>query len=332
MGMHQFSIYGVLWMVGTLLTLTSCRTGSPHALVPLSQSDLQTYFSTAQDPRRYWLTTYQSDQGPTFTGGFRLHPEQYCQLPFQTSRKSAAPIIELRSSTPDVYYGLIDTSSSDCWVDYPTARLLPVIPLGPPAYELNPLHLQDNIKGYLSLVEKLRLDKLHIENSLIYTKASYGDLGPLARQQHKNKPQLILGTRLLRTFAFVHFNYQQQQVLFSSTQPYPRPTDRLVAATPFTLLDGGYACEGYMDGQRTTFLIDTAGDYECALPIPPSTGVNQLMLGDLVIIKPTIISLTDEHAPMLSNRARIGNKLLAKFNMTIDNKEETIYFERPADK
>ncbi|NKB23156.1 MAG: hypothetical protein GKR87_01940 [Kiritimatiellae bacterium] len=148
---------------------------------PLSNDQLTTFFKNTRDPRRFWITVYSSPEGPVFSGANRLHPNQRVTIPFIKSTSESIPLVNVRALGSATYTALIDTSSSDSWVDFLTAQSLNVIPLGPPAYERYPRHVKDPFTGYLTVLSTLKLNVLHIESALFSMRTTTGSLGPLSR-------------------------------------------------------------------------------------------------------------------------------------------------------
>ena len=62
-------------MLAGLLCAAGCKSTS-DVLTPLNNDQLKSFFSRAQDPRRFWITVYEAEEGANFAGACRLHPEQ----------------------------------------------------------------------------------------------------------------------------------------------------------------------------------------------------------------------------------------------------------------
>jgi hypothetical protein len=260
-----------------------------------------------------------------------MHPNQLFDQPFHTSKDSDIPIIEVRTRSTDDIDALIDTSSRENWVDFETAAHNDLIPLGPPPYTRKPRHVVDpDNTGYLALSSKIRIKQMHVENALFYLRTPYMDLGPLTRNQFHPMPHMVIGAELLKAFRFVQLDYAGRQAIFSSTLPYNPPPTRLLAEVPLLDLHGIIACRGIIDGEPVTLIVDTAGDYELALPVKPDDGtVRQLSVGDLVFRQVACVS-TDRHHLGLPQYPRIGARLLSRFQVTFDFRKKVIIFERPA--
>jgi hypothetical protein len=290
----------------------------------LSNDQLKQFFATARDPRRFWITVYQSENGPVFVGGNRLHPEQIAQLPFESANRSSAPIVLTSEGIP----ALIDTSSKESWMDFATAQRTGIIPLGPPAYTAKPEHTTEDAAGYLSVAANMVYDQLFVESALFYVRGARGPFGPLARKQSHPTPNLILGCSQLNAFRSVQLNYPARTVLLSTTRDYQPSETNLIASVPLVDVRGAYGAEGMIDGRAQTFIIDSAGDFAVAMANPPTNKLRQVSVGDLVFRQVDAV-FDDAWGLGLTNYPRIGRQLLQEFKITFDSKLRVAHFERP---
>ncbi|HBA84061.1 MAG TPA: hypothetical protein DCZ95_08210 [Verrucomicrobia bacterium] len=316
----------VILPVLTAALLTGCHT-APKTVIPLNDAQLRAFFSKAQDPRRFWITVYKSDEGDRFTGACRLHPEQAAHLKFESGRHSLAPMIAFKDSAGKSYKALIDTSSSFSWLTFETAKKMQMIPLGPPAYDLIPQHVNEDIPGYACTASRIVFDQVYMETPLFYTRSALGPLGTLSRDQISPLPDAVLGCNMLKAFTFVQINYPTRHVALSSTFEYA-PGTNLVATVPLREIKGAIAVMGSMDGKPTSFILDTAGDYAIALDPAPEEPIRQVSLGDLVFRQVQAVS-SQEKGLGMRDVPRIGNRLLGKLNLTFDYKNRVVYFEKP---
>ena len=256
------------YLLGAALLLAAgCKT-TPEPQ-PLTDEQLRGFYARAQDPRRFWLTPYQSDDGPVYSGANRLHPEKMAQFRFRSSGKSSAPLIPFKAEHPQKeYLALIDTTSKESWVDLNTARDIGVIPLAPPPAKFIADHVEDTITGYASVVKRLVLDECPIETVLVFARGATGPLGPLARGEERPRPVGVFGYDLLRQFAFIQLDFVEGSVTFSTSIDYKPEPETLVAAVPFFLQNGALAVKGAIEGEPATILVDTAGDFELVLAEP----------------------------------------------------------------
>lgn len=314
----------------------ACVTHNKNEIQPLNESQKRAFFEGAKDPRLFWITVYQTTAGPQFSGANRLHPEQLAQLSFLSrpalqvfsKDKSAPPLIEVTTTESTKYIALVDTSSKESWLAYDTARKMGATPLGPPAFEFRPEHVVDDISGYLSAVDTLRMEGVSIETALFYVRAAKGPLGALARRELDRPPVMVIGCNLLKTFQLVRFDYAQRSLLLAVDADYEPMNSNLVASVPLRDVRGAFGGSGVLDGRPVEFILDSAGDFELAMTDPPSGLVRQISLGDLVFRNVSAISCTDADLS-LASYPRIGRRLLERFKITFDNKRRMVHFEKP---
>ncbi len=319
---------GAYLLCALILTtfLTGCAGRRAAEVHPLSAKKLEQFFSRAQDERRFWLTKYESDQGPVFSGAHRLHNDKFALLSFETRRNLPVPMIAVRLRAPQEHAALIDTSARSSWIEFGMAREMGLIPIGPPSYRLYAAHVNDPIPGYLSVASRLIMDQLHVDSALFYVKAAHGPLTLLTREDKDLRAPIVLGADFIRAFHFVQIHYPNRTVLFSTTTPYKTDPDRLIASVPMRDYNGSIAVTGFVGDQDTPFLLDTLGDFFVACD--PAMNAQQVMIGDLVLRNPTY---TDIHALGLGfpDVPRIGREVLRRFIVTFDGKSRQIHLERP---
>jgi hypothetical protein len=324
--MKKYTRYTLLFAAVTAV-LAGCAT-PPGPYAPYPEELVQNFFSRAQDPRRFWLSIYESSTGPVFTGGYRLHPNQAARLPFESRRSPWAPVFELQGRFDPKYTAMIDTTSKECWMAMDAALEIGLAPIGPPAYEQKPVHVVDEATSYLGVAGKLRLDKMHIENSLFYTRVTAQGLGPLARGIDRPEPEMVFGTDILSSFRYIQINYDKRYVTFSSTFPYEPHPDRLVAEAELEIVEGMYGARGRLEEEETFVVIDVAGDFGVAASGIDEGFVRHLSIGDLVLRHIPVENLGNTGLGF-PQYPRIGRKMLARFTVTIDNNRRKIYFEKP---
>jgi len=312
----------------SLLLFSGCATNRSKQAEPLSSRELSDFFGRAQDPRSFWITVYETEDGPRFAGAHRLHTGKFAERSFESRRKSDAPLISVFFRGQNEQLALLDTSSRASWMTYELAIATGMIALGPPAYRLYPTHVNDPIPGYLSVASRLSLGDLHIENALLYVKAAKGNLHSLMRDRDRVRAPVVLGADFIRAFYYVQIDFPNRVVRFSSTEAYTPNPDRLIATAPLREINASIAVSGLLNGEETPFLLDSVGDFELALPVEKPTTVRQIILGDLVLrhLTATPSSALDLGMPAIP---RIGIKALNKFIVTFDAHEKNIYFERP---
>ncbi|OQW95681.1 MAG: hypothetical protein BWK77_07055 [Verrucomicrobia bacterium A1] len=328
--------------LGLALLAAGCATENPNLVRPLKQSELRSFFSRAKDPRRFWITVYVSEQGPVFAGANRVHRAQVVKLPFQpeqtpillfqTAAEASMPVVKFDLGRDEAFLALLDTTSTRNWLDFGLAQKFDVLPIGPPAISDTPMHVQDAIPGYASVAGKLRFNQLNVESAVLYTRAAHGPLGPLARRKEKPWPQLVVGTDLLKAFQFVQLDYPNRRAVFSATAGYAPEPDALIATVTLHDIQGTFAAQGTINGQARTFILDSAGDFEVAMPSPPTNHVlRQVTVGDLVFRQVTAVSSASQGLG-LQKYPRIGRRLLCRFRVTIAPGQRKVFFEKPGPK
>jgi hypothetical protein len=293
---------------------------------------VKVFLAQARDARQFWLHEYESTSGnPVFVGGNRLHPNQVYTLPFQSKRALTAPLIQVSGRKEKQYLALLDPSSKESWIALETAFTLGAIPIGPPPHALQPIHVQDRSRGILTVINKLKFGELHMEDTLFYARLTDKGLGPLTRENFRWKPQLILGYDLLSAFRYVQFDFPNRSITLSSTLPYSPDPNQLIATTKLHKIGGVLAVDGLIDEYAGPIILDFGGNYHIASTKPDTEYAQHVSLGDLVFryVPAAPLSVLGLGYPTYP---RIGRQLLSRFNITIDNKREVVYFERPGKK
>lgn len=288
---------------------------------------LRDFFAGAIDPRRYSITTYDSEAGPVFIGVNRVHSGQMVTLPFQAGGDTPLPVIDMMGREDDKISALIDATSARSWIDMASSATLRALPLNP-GDSVAPHHVPDTVTGYASVCSKIRFDTLHVETALLYIRAAHGSLGPLHRGLDRPEPGVVLGSDFLRAFEYVRIDYPSRNVILSATTRYKPSEDLLLASAPLRTVEGGLAAEGALDGEPAWILIDTAGDFEAFVPGGGET-MRQISVGDLVVRN---VALTDAAAAQLGleQQPRVGARFLRPFIVTLADRGRMVHFERPA--
>ena len=305
-----------------------CATNKDTPIKPLTPQEQEAFFSRAQDERRFWLTRYESDRGPVFTGGHRLHTDKFAYAEFVNARRSDLPAITVRLRSQQEYLALLDTSSAASWIEFGVAASEGVIPIGPPPLRLYAGHVGDPIPGFFSALPRLVIDQLHVDTALIYVKAAHGPLQSLTRNQDELRIPIVLGGEFIRAFHYVQFHFPSRQVLFSTTTAYQPDPDRLLATLPMQDYYGMIVVTGNIDGEETPLLLDSVGAFAVASDFGLGDTARQVMIGDLVLrnVAHTAIEETDLGIP---NMPRIGRAILDRLVVTFDGRNRRVYFERP---
>ncbi len=339
--MHPRTALAFAALTGLAALGPGCFT-TKDQVVPLSRGQAQVYLTKAKDPRMFGITVYRSAKGPVFEGANRVHPNQVAMMHFRhraTARRfitpkdeQSYPAVTFDVVEKDEHLALFDTSSQQSWVNFMTGQKLHVTPLGPPVFEYTPLQAAGEPSGFLGVASKLRFDdNLRIENALLCVRLARGPLGRLARRDLKPWPVCVVGCNLMRSFAFLQFDYPSRMLVLSSSGEFTPNLDLLVASMPLQDADGVFAAECVIDGAPGKVVFDTAGDFELAMHRPPPDAVRQLSLGNLVFRQIRAVELSDEDHRLLPY-PRIGRRLLSRYKITFAPKKEMVWFEKPPPK
>lgn len=316
-----------LLIAAGLSLLAGCATMPSDEIRPLSGGQLRGILARGRDPRRFWITVYQSQKGPVFSGVDRIHPEQAARLPFSSLGQPRAPLIALDTDHDWSFLGLVDTSSDVTWFDLATATRSRAVPLSPP-YGRVPRHVADDVAGFASVVSRLRFDRLRIENVLVYLRAATGPFGLLARGEYNPPPVCAIGCDLLGVMQCVQIDYPNRAVMLASTFDYAPDPSNLVAQAELLNVDGVFGARGSVNGEPQVLLLDSAGDFPVAMAAPPDVILDQVTIGDLVFRKVEVVAAADYRLGM-TDYPRIGRHLLSRFKVTFVPPRRVIYFERP---
>lgn len=317
--------------VALVLCLVGCTTPPDEHIIPFSQNQTQALFTRARPPQAFGLTVYSTERGPVFAGANRVHTGQTAELPFRNRSDVRAPEINLTARGIKEIPALIDTASRESWVTSAMAAQMQIVMLsGPNPYHAEAAHVYDDIGGYAALMHKLILDGLHVENVLLHVRAASGPLGAPARWLENPEPQLVLGAPFLRAFSYLSLNFAKQTASFSATTPFRTPEASLLARVPLIDVHGVLGAAGTLNGEPTTFILDTGGSFELAQNEPVNPTVRRITVGDLVFPPDINVTAAREIGLGEIETPRIGRALLSRYNITFDFRNKVIYFERPA--
>lgn len=315
----------VTLLCGCLQTPRLMPTPEPEG-DPLTKDEIKTFYEQGKDPRRFWLTVYDSDAGPVFSNDFRTHPHQYCLLPFKSGRDSLLPVIQFQGRGPARFRALIDTSSSEVWASFPAAADMGFSPLNNPPYRLFPVHVDDPIPGFMCAGDRFRLDQLQLETPLVFARAAHGSLGPL--QRGAKGADAVFGMRFLKIFQTVQFDFPGRELVLAVDSPHKPDPKRLAATVPYSSHLGALTVKGSVGGQPANLLLDTAGPFGLALAAPPAQPIGEVRLGELVF-RDVMAAAAADHGLGMPDSPRVGLDLLARYKVTIDSEKKVIYFEEP---
>jgi len=294
---------------------------------PFSPEEVEAFYGRAQDPRTFWLTIYENQQGPTFRGSHRLHAGQFTELPFKTPKKtSSVPVVSVETFRLSRIFALVDTSSANNWMSIQEASRSTVTPLSPPAFRTRAEHVNDPVDGYLGHIDNLKLKTLRIESVLAFVRGSWDGLEVVERGVEKPVPGMVLGMQFLKPFAFVQFDFESRAVRFSADQGYRPDKKILLASVPFRSGSGPLQVAGTINGKPQEIILDTAGSFDVVLPSKTEGILRHLSIGDLVLRDLTISP--DATVQGTFSQPRVGLGILSQFLMTLDSKNKVVHFER----
>ena len=308
------------------LLAAGCAT-TPRDSQPLTDAQVQAIYKAQRRPQVFGITVYTGEKEPEFAGAHRQHAGHLASAPILVPDRRI-PLIEIEGGSPQRFKALIDPSAGDSWMTPEFALAQMSVPLGPPGYTRVPRHVVDDIAGYLCVVQKLKIEELHVENCLVFMRSATAPLGPLARLVDDPGPDIVLGMSFLSSFNYVRFDLPRGEVFFSASTDFRAREDLLVASMPLAYENGSLAAEGMIDGTPTNIVLDLIGEYSLAAGVDPSGATRQASIGDLVFRQiPTqplrALGIPDGSSP------RLGREILDRFVITLDFRRKKIHFERP---
>lgn len=328
MAKHTFVFFVLLLLLG----IQGCATREP---VGSANDYLEVFQAGLQDPRRHWLTMYETKAGPVFAGANRIHPNHVASMEFtgyahmfRKHELETAPIIEVQNREGDLIPALVDTLSRENWISFPSFRCFAGIPLGPGLHKKTATHLINPVDGCLTLLPKLCVDKLHMESAIVYTVMTNALPKRLGRSLDRPAPEVLLGIPFLQALRFAQFDFPNQSLHFSTTRPYSPSKDNLLATVPFDRHADRIAFDGMLDGEKTTVYLDVAGAYELTSDTYENEIVNQLTLGNFVLRR---LRMANGKRTGLSikNGCSLGRDALMRYVITLDMKRRVMHVEKP---
>jgi hypothetical protein len=327
-----------------LLFVAGCASRAPLESTPLGQDDLDQFLAGGRDARNYGITTYQDPAGTRFEFANRVHQDRSAQMDFISPQNLRIPVIRARTASFVDFNLLLDSSARQNWLLLPSVRAMDYVPFKPPTGEYAD-HVVAEIPGYAGVANKIVLDALHIESPVFYVPPARGGLGPLARANERPlldelgekalksrralgmKTQAVMGASLMRSFAYIRFDFPGRNVRFSSHMTYtPAASSSVLANLPMRDWHGRPAVPATFDGNSILLVIDTGGDFELSLPGEARDNTGPLVLGDLQIDDVRACSHAELGLPE-SFPARLGRRLLARYIVTLDHKNQRVWFE-----
>lgn len=287
----------------------------------------------------YGITVYPDAAGPRFEFANRPHPGQSVRRDFVPPRSLPFPVIQAQSAITDPFPMLLDTSARQTWAVMGARKGLEYRLVAPPTGEYAD-HVRTEIPGYAGVGNKLIMGKLHMEYPIFYVAPATGMLGalnrlapvepagakPTPREKLARRISVVMGAAAMRNFAFVRFDFPARAVSFSVTRAYQPSAPHVVASLPLRDWRGRPAVAATFASQPLTLVLDTAGDFALSLPgAHASAGL--LQLGDWV----EEVEAQTHHELDLPEAfpARLGLGVLSRLAVTLDFKNNRIWFEDP---
>lgn len=335
----------IRWLLATaLLGAGGCATPKTPEAIPLSQAEVDQFLASGRDARTYGITIYPGATGTRFEFANRPRPERTARMDFAAPQQSRLPVVKGRSALTDPFPMLLDTSARQSWATLAAARGLEYRVFAPAEGEYAD-HVAADVPGYAGAGNKLIFDKLHVESPIYYVAPAGGGLGALARAAERAdlapalaarrekaaaRLPLVLGAALLRNFAYVRIDFPARAVVFSSTRAF-KPSNASAVAVQLPMLDwrGRPAVHAALDGEPLLLVLDTAGDFDLAVPDEDGPQTGTLALGDLVLDDVELRPHGTLGLPA-AFPARLGLGVLAEYAVTLDFKNRRIWFENPA--
>jgi hypothetical protein len=325
--MNKLLPFSLFALTGVLLTGCQNLDGVAEDF-DMPQLQQNTYLSHAKPPQRFGFSVVPADDGGIdYRGTCRLHPRHMVSKKME--RKNI-PLIEMRGRAKrNTMTVLIDVSSPDSWMEFSASRTFDAHFMGIND-EVIPYRGHFNTGGvnaYAGVVTQLRIDQFFIENVPFYIRMATGSLGPLARGIYSPKVDAILGWDSLKEFEFIQFNFHNNTIVFSASDPYTPNAEQLAATARIVKIPGSaLAVKGSVVGQDTPILIDPAGNFSFARGDAKVATTSAIKIGDDLAFAEVSTLVLPTHKAL----PRIGRKLIAPYIMTICNKEGVVYFETPA--
>lgn len=330
-------------LAAVVTAAAGCTTPEPKGQTALTQDELDRFLAGGRDARYYGITIYPDPAGARYEFANRVHQDRAAQLDFLSPRPLCLPVVRAKTATFVDCHVLLDSSARQNWLPMASAKAMDYRTFAPPTGEYAD-HIVSDIPGYAGVANKLILDELHIESPIFYVPPARGDLGPLARVGERPEDELgtkalqarrslaarthvVMGAALMRSFAYIRIDFPRRQIRFSSHATFrPTSASAVRACLPMRDWKGRPAVQGSLGGQPLLLVIDTAGDFDLALP--PDAGelegpltLGEWMLEDIRTAPHTELGLPEAFP------ARLGLGVLSRAAVTLDHKNRLVWFE-----
>lgn len=295
---------------------------------PLPREQQKNYLSKTKPPQQFGFSIFRLKGGMAYSGSARLHPNHFVSAKMI---EDGVPAIKMRGRSKRVALDvLVDTSSPNSWMEFSMSQKIGAHFMGI-NNEVIPYRGSYNTGGvaaYAAVVTQVRINSLFMESVPFYVRMSIGSLGPLARGVRKPKIDAVIGYDNLKDFEYIQFDFQNNNITFSSTTPYePHQSLPTSTATIIKSRSYGLVVKGQVGDQPGPVILDLAGDFDLSRGDVKVSTTRLVQLGDLSFSDvPTLVLPPHDSPP------RVGKKLLAPYLVTICNKKGIVYFERLPEK
>ena len=148
----------------------------------------------------------------------------------------------------------------------------------------------------------------------------------MGRGLEKPIPTALIGVDILEKFTSILLDYPRREIRFATSSIYKPEPGRLVADLPMKQYRGGLVVHGHMGDYEGYFLVDTAGDYDVAMPFPkrgvePELWIDNVQFSDVVVADSTKPGFGSHQIPA------IGGRLLSQYRLVFDFARNRLLFE-----
>jgi hypothetical protein len=313
-----------------LCLVSGCKTlPSAFKSKPTDASEITTVFSAGRDPAEFFIHRYKDAGGQTiFTGSNRQPQDTRAVLLFESPAHSVLPLVRARVPSGGEVLLLADTACQQNWTRLDLLESLGLVPVGPDKLGALPAHVLDDTPGYLCVLPMLEFDRLGVEAILIYARTAQKPFWPLPRHADARTAQMVMGMDLIRSFAYVTWDYANRMMELSSTEPYQPKPDAVLAELPISFESnlGALQISCTLDGREEAAIFDSAGNYELAMTDPALEPVRQLSLQDLVFRR--VLAVTPQSVGLQAGETLyLGAALFRRYRVTLDNRKNVLWIE-----
>ena len=318
----------LLLATATLLA-AGCATQPPQPPTPLAQDELAQFLAGSRDARFYGITIYRDTAGARFEFANRVHPSRFAEMPMASRQGVPFPLVRAKTAALADCPLLLDSTARQNWLLLGSTAAMEYVPFEPPMGEYAD-HVVAEIPGYAGRANKIVLDSLHVESPVFLVPPAHGRLGSLARLETLgNRIQAVMGAALMRSFAFIRFDFPGHRIGFSTSDDYqpPKPS-AVLAELPLQEWRGRPVVQARLGGEPIALLLDTAGDFDLVVPRTASVPGGALELDKLTLADPRVAAAADLGLPE-NFPARLGLGVLARYVVTLDYTHRRVWFEDP---